>query len=128
MTREIYRIFWTQTARRDLRRIVACIFADSLQAERVYLLIKEKVDNLEQRPLRGRIVPELEYFGILTYRELIVHQWQIIYRTEENKVWILAVVDSRRNMEDILLNRFVLHAHSHLLAPRRGARHRFRPR
>lgn len=58
-------------------------------------------------PLQGRIVPELRYYGVLTYRELIRPPWRIIYKTEENKVWVLAVIDGRRNVEDILLDRFI---------------------
>ena len=58
-------------------------------------------------PLKGRIVPELRFFNILSYREMIYPPWRIIYRIMEDKVWILAVIDVRRNMEDILLERFV---------------------
>ncbi|HPJ41757.1 MAG TPA: type II toxin-antitoxin system RelE/ParE family toxin [Spirochaetota bacterium] len=41
------------------------------------------------------------------YRELIVVPWRIIYRIEEQKVYILAVIDSRRNFEDIILKRIM---------------------
>ncbi|MCG9969911.1 type II toxin-antitoxin system RelE/ParE family toxin [Pelotomaculum terephthalicicum JT] len=82
--------------------------ADSeIRARRIYLTIKQKADNLRQMPLQGKIVPELRYYSILTYRELISPPWRIIYKTEENKVWALAVIDGRRNMEDILLDRFI---------------------
>lgn len=108
MTKGEYQVFWTQTAQQDLKKIIAYIAADSeIQARRVYLAIKEKADNLRQMPLQGRIVPELRYFAILTYRELISSPWRIIYKIEENKVWVLAVIDGRRNVEDILLDRFI---------------------
>lgn len=108
MTKGTYQVFWTQTAQQDLKRIIEYIAADSeIQARRVYLNIKQKADNLRQMPLQGRIVPELRYFSILTYRELISPPWRIIYKTEENKVWVLAVIDGRRNVEDILLDRFI---------------------
>lgn len=58
-------------------------------------------------PFRGRIVPELGDLGITVYRELISHPWRIIYKANEGKVWVLAVFDGRRNMEDILLERFI---------------------
>ena len=108
MTKEVYQVFWTQTAQQDLRRIMEYIAANSeIQARRAYSSIKEKADSLRQMPLRGRTVPELRYFSILTYRELISPPWRIIYKTVENRVWVLAVIDGRRNVEDILLNRFV---------------------
>ncbi len=108
MTIRAYQVFWTQTAQQDLKKIIEYIAADSeIQARKVYLAIKQKADNLWQMPLQGRIVPELRYFSILIYRELIIPPWRIIYRTEENKVWVLAVIDGRRNVEDLLLDRFI---------------------
>jgi len=103
-----YQVFWTKTAQQDLKKIIEYIATDSeIQAKRVYLAIKKKADNLRQMPVQGRTVPELRYFGILTYRELISPPWRIIYKTEENKLWVLAVIDGRRNVEDILLDRFI---------------------
>ena len=108
MSKGTYQVFWTRTAQQDLRKIIAYIAADSEnQARKVYSAIKKKAANLQQMPLQGKIVPELSYYGILTYRELISQPWRIIYRIEDNKVWVLAVIDSRRNVEDILLDRFV---------------------
>ncbi len=108
MTEGAYQVFWTQTAQQDLQRIIEYIVADSeIRARRVYLSIREKADELRQMPLRGRIIPELRYYGILTYRELISPPWRIIYKTDEHKVWVLAVIDGRRNVEDILLDRFI---------------------
>ena len=108
MTIRAYQVFWTQTAQQDFKKIIEYIAADNeIQARKVYLAIKQKVENLWQMPLQGRIVPELRYSGILNYRELISKPWRIIYRTEENNVWVLAVIDGRRNVEDILLDRFI---------------------
>ncbi|OPX91733.1 MAG: Plasmid stabilization system protein [Pelotomaculum sp. PtaB.Bin013] len=108
MTKATYQIYWTQTARQDLKNIIKYIAADSeIRARKVYLTIKQKADNLRQMSLQGRIVPELRYYNILTYRELICTPWRIIYKTEESKVWVLAVIDGRRNVGDILLDRFI---------------------
>ena len=108
MTEGIYQVFWTQTAQQDLKRIIEYIDAESkIQARKVYQAIKQEATNLLQMPLRGRIVPELRYYGILTYRELINPPWRIINKTEKDRVWVLAVIDGRRNVEDILLDRFI---------------------
>jgi toxin ParE1/3/4 len=69
--------------------------------------IKQKAANLYTLPERGRIVPELQDQGILQYRELIIPPWRLIYRIAEQKVYVLSVIDSRRNVEDILLNRLI---------------------
>ncbi len=103
-----YQVFWTKTAQQDLKKIIEYIAIDStINAGKVYTDIKEKSENLYLLPLQGRIVPDLNYFGILIYRELIIPPWRLIYKIEENKVWILAVIDGRRNVEDILLDRFI---------------------
>jgi len=108
MTISEHQAFWTQTAQQDLKRIIEHIAADSdIPARRVYLAIKQKADNLGQMPLQGRIVPELKHHSILIYRELISPPWRIIYKTEENKLWVLAVIDGRRNVEDLILERFL---------------------
>lgn len=108
MTEGAYRVFWTRTAQQDLKRIIEFIATDSdAQARRIYRTIKDKAGNLWQMPLQGRVVPELEYFQILNYRELIASPWRIIYKIEGNKVLVLAVIDARRNVEDVLLDRFI---------------------
>lgn len=108
MNNKIYQVFWTQTAQQDLIKIIKYIAIDSeINSKSIYETIKLKSDNLRQMPLQGRIVPELRYFGIVLYRESIITHWRIIYKIEENKVWVLAVIDGRRNVEDILLNRFI---------------------
>jgi toxin ParE1/3/4 len=108
MNKASYHVFWTQTAQQDLRKIIMYIALDSeVQAKKVYLAVKQKAENLKHLPLQGRIVPELSYFNILIYRELIHSPWRIIYKLEDNKVWVQAVIDGRRNVEDILLDRFI---------------------
>ncbi len=108
MISNTYQALWTATAQQDFKKILEYIAADSVnQARKVYYTTKQKAGNLSQLPLQGRVVPELKYYGILTYREPISTPWRVIYKVEENKVWVLAVIDGRRNVEDILLDRFI---------------------
>jgi plasmid stabilization system protein ParE len=58
-------------------------------------------------PLRGRTVPELRDHGVLNYREIIVSPWRIIYRVQDSAVIVLAVIDGRRSLEDVLLYRLL---------------------
>jgi plasmid stabilization system protein ParE len=105
---ESYKVTWAIVAQHDLRQLIEYIAIDSPgNASQILKKIKQKTSDLYTGPDRGRIVPELKDQGIHTYRELIVAPWRIIYRTSDTTVFVLSVIDSRRNVEDILLDRFV---------------------
>lgn len=99
---------WAQPASKDLENIIDYISQDNVDtAITIFEKIKSKCKTLNQFPDRGRIVQELKAYGILSYRELIISPWRVIYRASDQKVYVLAVIDSRRSMEDILLERFL---------------------
>lgn len=99
---------WAQPAGKDLENIIEYISQDNVDTATAILnKIKTKCRTLNQFPDKGRIVPELKAFGIYSYRELIISPWRVIYRTFGQNVYVLAVIDSRRNMEDILIERFL---------------------
>ena len=103
-----YKIIWTDVAENDLKNIIEYISVDSPQnAFKILKKIKQKASNLYTLPERGRIVPELQDQGILQYRELVIPPWRLIYRTSERKIFVLSVIDSRQNVEDILLKRLI---------------------
>ena len=107
MSRE-YNIIWADIAEKDLKNIIEYIADDSpINALKVFKKIKEKASSLYSFPDRGRLVPELRDQGILQYRELIHSPWRIIYRISENTVYVLSILDARRNIEDILLKRLL---------------------
>ncbi|NVN99893.1 MAG: type II toxin-antitoxin system RelE/ParE family toxin [Geobacteraceae bacterium] len=102
-----FKVLWTKTAEEDLAAIVDFIADDNLEAAfSVFERIRERAENLCNLPDRGRIVPELHQNGIIQYRELITAPWRIIYRPEGDCLFVMAVLDSRRNLEDLLLERF----------------------
>jgi toxin ParE1/3/4 len=106
--KETCTVRWSETAERDLKGIIEYIAKDSpADAYQVLSNIKEKASNLHSFPDRGRIVPELQDQGITQYRELIVAPWRIIFRNSEEAVYVLSVLDSRQNVEDILLKRLI---------------------
>jgi toxin ParE1/3/4 len=103
-----YHVKWALVAQRDLKQIIDYIALESPDnAFQLLGNIKQKALELYTFPDRGRIVPELKDQGINIYREIIVPPWRIIYRVSDSTVFVLSVIDSRRNVEDILLNRFV---------------------
>ena len=103
-----YEVLWSESAEDDLMRILEYIAVDDLQnAQNLFKKIKENADSLYIHLNRGRIVPELKDHGILQYREIIVRPWRILYLISKQDVYVLAVIDSRQNFEDILVERFV---------------------
>ena len=102
-----YQVAWAAIAQHDLKQIIDYIAIDSPgNALQILKKNKQKVSALYTLPDRGRIVPELKEQGIHTYRELIIAPWRVIYRISDTTVFVLSVIDSRRNVEDILLDRF----------------------
>ncbi len=103
-----YKIIWTNVAGNDLKNIIEYISVDSPQnALKILKKIKQKATNLYTLPERGHIVPELQDQGIFQYREVVIPPWRLIYRTSERKIFVLSVIDSRQNVEDILLKRLI---------------------
>ncbi len=101
-----YQIVWAGVAENDLKDIIKFIAIDSpANALKILNNIKQSTSSLYISPERGRVVPELHEQGIHTYRELILRPWRIIYRISTANVYVLAVIDSRRNVEDVLLKR-----------------------
>jgi plasmid stabilization system protein ParE len=106
MATHLFMIVWTKTAEADLEYIVDFIADDSIDAAlAVFARICERAATLTNFPNKGRVVPELHQHGIIQYRELILAPWRIIYRIDGNTVYVTSVVDSRRNLEDLLLER-----------------------
>ncbi len=103
-----YKVIWADIAEADLKNIIEYIADESIvNARKVFNKIREGAANLFILPERGRVVPEFRDQGVLQYRELIYSPWRIIYKISETKVYVLSVLDSRRNIEDILLKRLI---------------------
>ncbi|MDA3898461.1 MAG: type II toxin-antitoxin system RelE/ParE family toxin [Desulfobacteraceae bacterium] len=103
-----YEVVWARVAENDLKEIIDYIAVDSpANALKIFRKIKEKASCLYTMPERCRIVPELKDQGIMQYRELIVPPWRIIFRIAKIRIYVLSVLDSRRNIEDILLKRLI---------------------
>ncbi len=106
MTR--HTVEWATTARDDLDAIAAWIANDSaINALTAVERIEARAASLATLPSRGRIVPELRAHGVLNLQELIEKPWRIIYRIDGHRVLVLSVLDSRRSLDDLLLERFL---------------------
>ena len=101
-------VFWTDVAENDLKEIIGYIsIRNPANAKKILKKIKSKASSLHTFPERGCIVPELKKQGISQYREMIISPWRLNYRIAEKKIFVLSFLDSRQNVEDILLNRLI---------------------
>jgi len=75
----------------------------------LYRTIKARILELYHNPERGRQVPELEQQGIEKYRELIEGNYRIVYSISDLTVAVHTIVDSRRNLEEVLVKKILSH-------------------
>lgn len=106
MSLRLYRVDWAEVARRDLLGIVSYLVERNPDAAESTLdRLERKAAALKRAPDRGRVIPELERLQLREYRELIVAPYRLVYRVSGRRVLVLGVLDSRRNLEDLLLDR-----------------------
>lgn len=99
---------WTESAVRDLEEIVTYIAQDSpMAARRVLQRLRSQAAQLEDFPMRGRLVPEFQDVGIRVWREVVVKPWRLLYRVAGNRVLVECVIDSRRDTESLLFDRLL---------------------
>ena len=101
-----YRVLWTDAAKADLTEIVTYIATDSVSNARAILdRLETKARALRRFPERGRFVPELRELDVFLFREVMERPWRIVYRYDDRRVHVVAVLDSRRDLAGILLER-----------------------
>ena len=99
---------WTEVAAKDLESILAYIADDNpRRAVEILGRIERRAASLRTFPKRGRVVPELRSHGIAAFRQLAERPWRIVCRVDGARVLVYAVVDGRRNLEDLLLEGFI---------------------
>ena len=103
-----FQVLWTDSARLDLEQIVEFIAEEnSANALTALARLERRCRALAALPGRGRIVPELRAVDVLNYRELIEGPWRIVYRHDVDRVHVMAVLDARRELSGLLLERLV---------------------
>jgi len=101
-----YEINIPYSVQQDIEEIIEYYYEDRKEhAEKIFKSIVEKIKTLKSFPNKGRIVPELLEYNINEYREVIELYWRIIYRIEKSTVTIFAIIDGRRNVQDVLIEK-----------------------
>ena len=106
--KKAFEILWAAAAEMDLLETIEYIADDNSGAAlKVLSRIKASTARLDYSPKRGRIVPQLKKYGMSRYREIVIKSLRVFYRIQDNKVYIVSVIDGRRNVEDILFEKLL---------------------
>ena len=99
----------TNDAVRDLEDVCDYVARVDGRSRAQYVLtrIEEAVAALSEFPERGSFPDELLEFGIRRYREVFFKPYRIVYRVEEDSVFVLLIADGRRDMRTLLLRRLL---------------------
>ena len=105
----VFAVLLTHDAARDLDEIYDYIaFHDSAQkADYVLEQIEKVFSSLSEFPERGAYPKELLALGIREYREIFFKPYRIIYRIMGKNVYVLLIVDGRRDMQSLLQRRLL---------------------
>ena len=102
-------VLLTDDAIRDLEELYDYIDQHDVPGKADYVLeqIEKVFSSLSENPRRGVYPKELVSIGIKEYREIFFKPYRIIYRIIENNVFVLLIVDGRRNMQELLQRRLL---------------------
>jgi len=106
----VHTVVWTRSAVEDLEEILEFLVSEAGPevAHRTYEGIRTSISSLEKMPQRCRRVPELREIPSLEYRELLSGHYRMIFRIDGATVVLLGVLDARRDLEELLIQRATL--------------------
>ncbi|GAJ29280.1 type II toxin-antitoxin system RelE/ParE family toxin [Acidomonas methanolica] len=99
----------TEGAEHDLEEIHAYL-AENRSPDDADALLDEfvgAIESLENFPLRGAVPKELDALGIREFRQILLRQFRLIYRTTSSTVFIMVIADGRRDMQSLLERRLL---------------------
>lgn len=104
-----YEVRITGVAQDDLYSIYRYVANNDSRGKAEHLLdnIEKAMASLETMPSRGNYPPEMQRWGISDFREIFFKPYRIIYEIKDKSVFIHAVLDGRRNCEDLLQQRLL---------------------
>ena len=104
-----FKVLLTNDAARDLDGLYDYIALHDAprKADSVLEQIEKAFSKLSEFPERGAYPKELLALGIREYREIFFKPYRIIYRVMDKNVYVLLVVDGRRDMQSLLQRRLL---------------------
>lgn len=89
------KVIWSPSALVDIELIMEYISRDSVSRASLFMeRLIAATDRLKTYPFSGRVIPEI---GQPTCREILYGAFRIMYRIDNDEVWITGVVHSARD-------------------------------
>jgi toxin ParE1/3/4 len=104
-----FSVLLTDDTSRDLEDIYDCIDLHDGRGKADHVLdrIEKAFNSLSGNFHRGVHPRELLCLGLREFREILFKPYRIIYRVIENNVYVLLIVDGRRDMQKLLQRRLL---------------------
>ena len=104
-----FAVLLTNDAARDLEELYDYIALHDAPQKADYVLeqVEKAFSMLSEFPQRGAYPKELVALGIREYREIFFKPYRIIYRVIGKKIYVLLIVDGRRDMQTLLQRRLL---------------------
>ena len=104
-----YRVLLTRDAMNDLEELDTWIATHDSPEAADYVLdrISEAFQKMSELPERGTYPKELSVLGIHEFREVFFKPYRIIYSIRDSNVYILLIVDGRRDLQALLQRRIL---------------------
>jgi toxin ParE1/3/4 len=104
-----FAVLLTHDAASDLQALYDYIALHDAPQKADYVLeqIEKAFSRLSEIPERGGYPKELAALGIREYREIFFKPYRIIYRIMDRNVYVLLIVDGRRDMQTLLQRRLL---------------------
>jgi len=102
-------VLLTNDAARDLNELYDYIAVHDSPRKADYVLeqIEKTFSTLSEFPERGVYPKELLKLGIREYREIFFKPYRIIYRVMDKNVYVMLIVDGRRDLQSLLQRRLL---------------------
>jgi len=104
-----FAVLLTNDAARDLNELYdyIAVHDSPRKADHVLEQIEKTFSTLSEIPERGVYPKELLKIGIREYREIFFKPYRIIYRVMDKNVYVLLIVDGRRDLQSLLQRRLL---------------------
>jgi toxin ParE1/3/4 len=104
-----YRVVILPEAKEDLINVYLYVAGhDSVsRADALIDALEEKCESLSENPARGHVVAELKRVHVEGFREVHYKQFRIVFQISEKNVYVHAVLDGRRELQEILERRII---------------------